>query len=87
MTQRDERMGFWQVMGSVLAALLGVQSEKNRQRRFHQWQPLCLHRSRRGGHGGVDWTDLAGCAAVAGSGRASRALKVIWVLMAPANLR
>ena len=25
MTQREQRMGFWQVVGSVLAALVGVQ--------------------------------------------------------------
>jgi hypothetical protein len=42
MTQRDERMGFWQVMGSVLAALLGVQSEKNRQRDFTSGSPFAF---------------------------------------------
>jgi hypothetical protein len=42
MTQRDERMGFWQVMGSVLAALLGVQSEKNRQRDFTHGSPFAF---------------------------------------------
>ncbi len=42
MTQRDERMGFWQVVGSVLAALLGVQSEKNRQRDFTHGSPFAF---------------------------------------------
>ena len=42
MTQRDGRMGFWQVVGSVLAALLGVQSEKNRQRDFTSGSPFAF---------------------------------------------
>ena len=42
MTQREQRMGFWQVVGSVLAALVGVQSEKNRQRDFTSGSPFAF---------------------------------------------
>ena len=42
MTQREQRMGFWQDVGSVLAALVGVQSEKNRQRDFTSGSPFAF---------------------------------------------
>ncbi|HXF09063.1 MAG TPA: DUF2970 domain-containing protein [Candidatus Acidoferrales bacterium] len=42
MTQREQRMGLWQVVGSVLAALVGVQSEKNRQRDFTSGSPFAF---------------------------------------------
>ena len=42
MTQREQRMGFWQVVGSVLAARVGVQSEKNRQRDFTSGSPFAF---------------------------------------------
>lgn len=35
-TQRPEGLTFWQVLGSVLAAAIGVQSSKNRKRDFSQ---------------------------------------------------
>ncbi len=38
--QHDRQPGFWQVLGSVLAALLGVQSERNRARDFTHGRPL-----------------------------------------------
>jgi hypothetical protein len=31
-----EKLGFWQIIGSVFAAAFGVQSDKNRQRDFKQ---------------------------------------------------
>lgn len=34
MTEKDQRPNFIQVIGSVLAAFLGVQSNKNRERDF-----------------------------------------------------
>lgn len=42
MAQREDRMGFFQVVGSVLAALVGVQSEKNRERDFTSGNPFAF---------------------------------------------
>ena len=40
--QADERIGtgFWNVVQSVLAAMIGVQSRKNRERDFAQGKPI-----------------------------------------------
>ena len=42
--QRDEHHdqipGFWQVLGSVLAAVFGVQSERNHARDFTHGRPM-----------------------------------------------
>lgn len=38
--RHDQTPGFWQVLGSVLAALLGVQSERNRKRDFTHGRPM-----------------------------------------------
>jgi len=45
MTQPDEppteqRIGFWQLLGSTLAAAVGVQSSKNRKRDFTYGKPI-----------------------------------------------
>ena len=42
MAQREDRMGFFQVVGSVLAALVGVQSEENRERDFTSGNPFAF---------------------------------------------
>jgi hypothetical protein len=34
--EKPERLSFWQVLGSTLAAAFGVQSQKNRERDFTQ---------------------------------------------------
>ena len=38
--KRDERLSFWELLQSVLAALLGVQSESARRRDFSKGKPL-----------------------------------------------
>jgi len=38
--RHDRQPGFWQVLGSVLAAFFGVQSERNRARDFTHGRPL-----------------------------------------------
>ncbi len=38
--QQDRTPGFWQVLGSVLAAFFGVQSERNRARDFTHGRPI-----------------------------------------------
>ena len=35
-----QRVGFWQLLGSTLAAAVGVQSSKNRKRDFTHGKPL-----------------------------------------------
>ena len=45
-TQEEAREpGFWEVVMSVLAAALGVQTSKNRERDFTKGNPLGLYRS------------------------------------------
>lgn len=38
--KRDDRLSFWELLQSVLAALLGVQSESARHRDFSKGKPL-----------------------------------------------
>ena len=36
----EQRIGFWQLLGSTLAAAVGVQSSENRKRDFTHGKPL-----------------------------------------------
>ena len=36
----EQTLGFWQVTASVLAAMFGVQSQKNRERDFSKGKPI-----------------------------------------------
>lgn len=40
MTQQEQRPNFWQVLTSVLAAMFGVQSSRNRERDFTHGRPV-----------------------------------------------
>ena len=36
----DEKVGFWEVLKSVLSAFFGVQSRRNRERDFRHGKPI-----------------------------------------------
>lgn len=38
--QQPQKLTLWQIIGSVLAAAFGVQSNKNRERDFTQGKPI-----------------------------------------------